>query len=111
MIEIESVKTSILSAIKSSKDKRGINWIDLTKTVCAKTSCSNEELREGFFLLLDDCQVEEAVIGWIKLVEDQEAMKKADDAKLERHMEDQAERDQQLAREHDYARQHSAEGN
>ena len=101
---------SIIRTIKASGLERGLLWIPLCERVQADTRCTRDEVDDAVLEAMDQCLVEERETGWIRIVEDPEAKRKADDAALERHMEDQAERDQQLAREHDYARQHEAEG-
>jgi hypothetical protein len=101
---------AMVRTIKASNLPRGLMWCPLEERVQKELGCSKAQFEEAFFVALDQCIVEEREPGWVRVVDDPEAMRKADDAKLERHMEDQVERDQQLAREHDYARQHSAEG-
>jgi len=109
-MEQQLIIESIIRTLKASNLPRGLMWIPLCKRVEEETKCTRAETDDAVMEAMDQCLVEEAEIGWIRLVDDPEAKRKADDAALEQHIDGQAERDQQLAREHDYARQHSAEG-
>jgi len=110
MTEQQLVIESIVRTIKTSGLPRGLLWQTLSERVRLETRCTHDEMDEAVLEAMDQCIVEEKEIGWIRIVEDPEAKRKADDAALERHIDGQADRDQANERAYDAGRQHSAEG-
>jgi len=109
-MEQQLIIESIIKTLKASGLPRGLLWIPLCERVQLETRCTRDEVTDAVMEAMDQCLVEEAEIGWIRLVDDPEAKRKADDAALERHIDGQADRDQANERAYDAGRQHSAEG-
>ncbi len=86
MTDRQVIIDSLVRTLKASGLERGLLWVPLCERVRADTRCTQDEVDDAVMEAMDQCLVEEREIGWIRLVDDPEAKRKADDAALDRHM-------------------------
>ncbi len=110
MTDRQVIIEAMLKVLKESDLPRGLLWEPFERRTRDRTGCSREQFQEAYFAALDDCQLELREAGWVGVVEDPAARRKADDAALDRHEDARADREENDERRHDAGRQQGAEG-